>query len=132
MRAASAKAKRPTRAATDANMLFVSLDRSLQVEKGECSTDCVGYECCAKRGFVVWKRIAQKELKERYIYHLQGENKNLTITNKRPCGPKRDDERKTKVRKERSKRSDKSTTERGQVMREGKSKGEREEEEEEG
>lgn len=90
--------------------------------------DEVGYECRAKwsletvaeSGFVVrWIETGiQKELKERYIYHLQGENKNLTITNKRPCGPKRDDERKTKVRKERSKRSDKSTTERGQVMEE--------------
>lgn len=72
----------------------------------------------SKSGFVArWIETGvQKELKERYIDHLQGENKNLTISNKRPCGPKRDDERKTKVRKERSKRSDKSTTERGQVI----------------
>jgi hypothetical protein len=70
----------------------------------------------------------EKELKEWYIYHLQGENGNLTISNNRPCGPKRDDERKTKVRKERSRRSDKSTTERGQVMRREKQRGERERE----
>ena len=71
-----------------------------------------------KSGFVArWIETGvQKEVKEQYIDHLQGENKNLTISNKRPCGPKRDDERKTKVRKERSKRSGKSTTERGQVI----------------